>query len=188
MRAAVKPLAATVVATILALGLSGCGTHVDPGTSDERASLHARAQGALSDFETTDPTLSSLVQSAHAYVIFPNVVTAAIVIGGGHGRGEAYQGGKVVGIADISQASVGAQLGGQGFSELILFQTAGAFADFTQGSNSFDARATAVAASNGAATSADYRRGVLVFVLPQGGLMAQAAIGGQSFRYTPLTP
>jgi hypothetical protein len=42
-----------------------------------------------------------------------------------------------------------------------------------------------VAASKGAASTADYRRGVIVFTLPESGLMAQAAIGGQKFRYQP---
>jgi len=184
MRMALKGFSAGLL-TMLAFG---CGTRVDPGTSDERGSLHARVEGAMADFQATDPSLKSLLNSAQAYVIFPNVISAAIVIGGAHGRGEAYEKGQLAGYSDISQGSVGAQLGGQGFAELIVFQTHSAFVDFTQGTLEFDARATAVAASSGAATSADYRRGVVVFTLPQGGLMAQAAIGGQKFRFTPVAP
>jgi lipid-binding SYLF domain-containing protein len=184
MRMAVKGITAGLLA-MLALG---CGARVDPGTSDERGRLHARVEGALADFEATDPTLKSMMNSAEAYVIFPNVVSAAIVIGGAHGQGEAYEKGKLVGYADVSQGSVGAQLGGQGYAELILFETHSAFVDFTQSTLAFDARATAVAASSGAAAAADYRRVVVIFTLPQGGLMAQAAIGGQKFRYTAVAP
>ena len=40
--------------------------------------------------------------------------------------------------------------------------------------------------AEGAALSAKYREGVIVFTLPRSGLMAQVAIGGQKFSYKPL--
>lgn len=178
--------AAGMLAAVLAL--AACGARVDPMGSDERDRLHARVEAAIADFEATDPTLKPIMNSAQAYVVLPDVVSAAVLVGGAHGKGEAYEQGKLVGYADVSQGSVGAQLGGEGYAELLIFQTHSAFVDFTQGTLQLDAKATAVAASNGAGTSADYRRGVMVFVLPQGGLMAQAALGVQKFRYSAIAP
>ena len=75
----------------------------------------------------------------------------------------------------MSQGSIKAQIGGQSFSEVLFFQNELSFADFKAGKMEFDARATAVAAASGAASTADYQKGVLVFTMPQGGLMG---IGG----------
>ena len=148
--------------------------------------LHQRTQSSLADFRATDPSLDDMVNKAYAYAIFPNVVTAAVGVGGGHGNGEVYQGSRLIGRADMSQATIGAQLGGQRFAELILFENTQSLSEFQHGTVEFDARASAVAASRGAASSANYDRGVIVFTLPQSGLMAQAAIGGQKFRYADI--
>lgn len=170
---------------IMATLLAACSTA--PDTAAKRATLHDEAAGTLNDFSTKDSTIKRLLSSAYADAIFPSVTTGAIGIGGAYGRAEVYQRGILVGYADLSQGSIGAQLGGQSYSELILFQNEAAFAAFKSGETVFDARATAVAASEGAAANADYRNGVIVFVAPQGGLMFQASIGGQKFGYEPVT-
>jgi lipid-binding SYLF domain-containing protein len=167
--------------------VAGCGSISNPGSFADRELLHSRVEAALADFRAADPTLETLMARAHAYVIFPQIVSAAVGLGGAHGDGEVYQGGRLIGYADVSQASIGAQLGGQKYAELILFETQSALLDFQNGTVEFDARATAVAASKGAASTANYQHGVMVFTLPEGGLMAQAAIGGQKFRYRPVS-
>ena len=58
--------------------------------------------------------------------------------------------------------------------------------DFEHNVASFDARASAVAAVAGAGSAINYQPGVIVYVKPRVGLMAQAAIGGQQFQYYPL--
>lgn len=169
-----------------ALLLSACGSISNPGSTADRELLNSRVQAALADFRAADPTLQDLMMKAHAYAIFPQIVSAAVGIGGAHGDGEVYQAGRLIGYADVSQANIGAQLGGQKFAELILFESQSALLDFQNGTVEFDARATAVAASKGAASTANYQNGVIVFTLPRGGLMAQAAVGGQKFRYRPV--
>jgi len=160
---------------------------MNPGNSDDRSLLHDRAQAALRDFQATDSSLATLLNSSQAYVIFPRIMTAAVGVGGAYGKGEVYQKGKFTGFADVTQGSVGAQLGGQKYAELILFRTEVPFVDFTHGTFEFDVRASAILASNGAAKTADYSRGVLVFTMPEAGAMFQASIGGQQFHYTPAT-
>ena len=148
--------------------------------------LRQQSMAAVADFKTADPSLEAKMASAHAYAVFPEIVSAAVGVGGAHGTGVVYQGGRVIGYADVSQATVGAQLGGQKYSELVLFENQSALLEFQQGTVEMDAKASAVAASKGAASTANYQKGVMVFTVSQGGLMAQAAIGGQKFRYKPI--
>ena len=144
-------------------------------------------------------------KSAYGYAIFPTVGKAGIVIGGAYGKGQVYRGGKVTGEAKLFKASIGFQLGGQAFSEIIFFEDKRAYDEFTSGSFEFDAAASAVAitagvqakagtegatagASAGPATGiqakAIYYKGMVVFVHTKGGLMYEAAIGGQKFSFT----
>ena len=175
-----------VTLTVLALALAACGTEPNPGDSVDRQLLTDRTQAVIHDFKSTDPSIQRFFATAHAYVVFPQIVTAALGIGGAHGDGEVFQKGKLIGYADMSQGSIGAQIGAQKYAEVLFFENEGSFVDFKQSTMAFDARATAIAASAGAAAAADYRRGVITFTLPESGLMAQAAIGGQKFRYEPV--
>ncbi|HEY4330118.1 MAG TPA: hypothetical protein VGN88_10320 [Phycisphaerae bacterium] len=183
-----KQLPALFASLMTAALLAACGTTPNPGTTDDRINTHDQATGALSQFEQTDATLQSKLDNAYAYAIFPEVVTAAVGVGGAHGNGEVYQHGQLIGYADMSQANVGVQLGAQKYAELILFENDARLSDFQHSTIEFDARATAVAASSGAAATANYSNGVIVFSMPQSGLMFQAAVGGQKFRYTPVNP
>jgi lipid-binding SYLF domain-containing protein len=171
-----------------AMTLAGCGSTPNIGSESQRDALTSRAQASLDDFKRTDPTLQPILDSSYAYVIFPDISTGAVGVGGAYGRGEVFRNGTMIGYADVSQGSIGVQLGGQKYAELIVFKTATPFVDFSQSTLEFDARASAIAAASGAAATADYSRGVVIFSLPQGGLMFQAAIGGQKFRYTPVNP
>ena len=84
-------------------------------------------------------------QNAYGYAVFPTVGKGGIGIGGAYGKGQVYQGGKVTGEAKLMKATIGFQLGGQAFSEMIFFQDKRAYDDFTSGEFEFDATASAVA-------------------------------------------
>ena len=43
-----------------------------------------------------------------------------------------------------------------------------------------------VAAAEGASADAKYRHGVLIYTLAKTGLMFEASVGGQRFKFTPL--
>jgi lipid-binding SYLF domain-containing protein len=145
-------------------------------------------------------------KSAYGYAIFPDIGKGGFVVGGAHGDGRVYAGGKHVGNASMTQVSVGAQLGGQVFSEIVFFQDKRSFDEFTAGNFEFSAEASAVAitaaanatastggssmgASGGqhdAITEGDWHKGVAIFTVAKGGLMYQAAVGGQKFSYKAL--
>jgi hypothetical protein len=148
---------------------------------------------------------SEFFDDSYGYAIFPRIGKGGIGIGGAHGKGRIYVGGVHVGDTKMTQVTVGFQLGGQVFSQIIFFKDERAFNDFTSGNFEFGAQATAVALTAGASAAAtttgagvgasggqndakaigDYYRGMAIFTVAKGGLMYEATIGGQKFGYKP---
>jgi lipid-binding SYLF domain-containing protein len=179
----VNPKRLTTLITLMAmcvLLLAGCATR----PSDD--SLIRESRAALDRFVERDPGLRSWIDHAHSYVVFPEVAKGGLGVGGGFGRGIVFERGEPIGRATVSQATVGAQIGAQSFSQVIFFQDDAALRTFQRENLEFSAQATAVAATAGAAATTSYERGVAVFILVRGGLMAEATIGGQKFRYERL--
>ena len=168
------------------LALTGCSTA--PPTQQGQADLSTQTHAAFADMLNTDPSLNDLVQKSYAYAVFPSIGSGGAGIAGAYGRGEVFQGGKFIGYADMSQGTIGPQLGGETYSELIVFEDQQALNNFEANKLAFAAGASAVALKAGAATNADFENGVAVFTKMTGGLMAAAAIGGQQFSFeTPDT-
>ncbi|MBT8339106.1 MAG: hypothetical protein HKP58_15885, partial [Desulfatitalea sp.] len=132
----------------------------------------------------------------------------AIMVGGAYGKGRVYRGEEVTGETSLIKASIGFQLGGQAFSEVIFFQDKRAYEEFISGEFVLDASASAVAVTAGAQAKAgtsggstagasagpatgvqakiNYQKGMAVFVHAKGGLMFEAAVGGQKFTFAPI--
>ena len=139
---------------------------------------------AKAEFIKTDALLSSVFQSATGYVIFPNVGKGAVGIGGASGNGIVYERGKMIGKAKMSQVSVGFQLGGQAYRELIFFENQESIDRFKKNKVEFSAQASAVAATAGASANAKYHEGVKIYTQQKGGLMYEASVGGQKFKFS----
>jgi len=143
-------------------------------------------------------------QSAYGYAVFPTVGKAGIGVGGAYGKGRVYEQGRYVGDTSVTQLSVGFQLGGQAYSQIVFFQDQRSFKEFTSGQFEFGAEASAVAitaaagakastagssagASGGrhdATTVGVYNKGMATFTVAKGGLMYEASVSGQKFSYT----
>jgi lipid-binding SYLF domain-containing protein len=143
------------------------------------------AQETIAAFKQKDPSISKFLDKAEGYVVFPKIGKGGFIVGGAHGKGIVYEKGAVIGHASMTQGTIGAQIGGQTFSEIIFFGTKEALDHFKQNKLEFAAQATAVAAKEGAAANADYSKGVAIFTMAKAGLMAEAAIGGQKFTFEP---
>ncbi len=149
----------------------------------------------------------AFLQKAYGYAVFPTIGKGGYVIGGAYGHGRVYVGGKHVGDTTMTQLTIGAQLGGQAYSQIIFFEDKRAFDRFTSGGFEFGAEATAVAITAGASATAStagtsagastsrkdaktvgrsYTNGMAVFTIAKGGLMYEATIGGQKFSYKPI--
>lgn len=151
---------------------------------------------------------ASFFTHSYGYAVFPTIGAGAIFFGGAHGNGRVFRQGRYVGDASLSQLSIGAQLGGQAYSEIVFFEDQDAFARFTRGNFSFDANASAVAltaaasatagsvgagagasvSQEDATTSGAYRDGMAVFTIAKGGAMFQASIGGEKVSFKPVAP
>jgi lipid-binding SYLF domain-containing protein len=147
--------------------------------------LRSESRQALSEFMQKDTTLQTTISQAAGYALFPSVGKGGFIVGGARGKGLLFEKTNLVGQVTMTQASVGAQVGGQTFAELILFQTPTAVNDFKSGKFEMSAEVSAVAAAEGASAAAKYKQGIAVLTLPKKGLMAQASIGGQKFKFEP---
>ena len=99
------------------------------------------------------------------------------------GVGEVFEKENVIGKTTLTQVSIGFQLGGQAFSQIIFFKDEKSLERFTEGNFEFGASASAALISEVANATADYSDGVAVLTYSKGGLMYEASIGGQKFSY-----
>jgi lipid-binding SYLF domain-containing protein len=151
---------------------------------------------------TRSDVVSKFHKSAYGYAVFPTIGKGGIGIGGAHGTGGVYKSGAKTGDVSMTQISIGFQLGGQAYRQVIYFEDQRAFDEFTSGSFEFGAQAEAIAITSsagaqagteGASASANetqaessYYKGMIIFTMGKGGLMFQAALGGQKYSYTLL--
>ena len=141
------------------------------------------ADALASAAQRNDPSLTRFVHDAAGYAVFPSVGKGAIGVGGAYGKGDLYENGIVVGYCDLTQGTIGLQLGGQSYSEIICFDNQEAVNRFKNGDFAFDAQASAVALKSGAGANAKFANGVAVFTMDEAGLMYEASVGGQKFGY-----
>jgi lipid-binding SYLF domain-containing protein len=148
--------------------------------------LVAQANQTLAQFQSVDPGLSRFVKGSAGYAVFPTITKGGLVVGAAHGKGVLYVNGKPVGRTGVTHATIGAQAGGQEFSEVIFFETPQALAQFKNGEFTVSAQASAVALKEGAAAGARFQQGVAIFTATKGGLMLEASVGGQKFSFEPF--
>lgn len=148
--------------------------------------LERDVQDVIVLLKREDPGLDKFFNTAKGYAVFPSVGKGAIGIGAARGKGLVYEKGGLIGETKLTQVTIGIQLGGQSYAEVIFFETETALDNFKQGRFAFSAQASAVAAAAGASTDAKYELGVLVFTMAKSGLMYEASVGGQNFSFTPL--
>ena len=160
--------------------ISGWKPSSDKNRKDKKAS--DKTIKALNKFKKIS-SLKTYFKKARGYAVFPNVGKGGIGIGGARGKGEVFEKGKVIGSTSLTQVSIGFQLGGQAFSQIIFFKDKKSLERFTEGNFEFGASASAALISEGANATADYSDGVAVLTFSKGGLMYEASIGGQKFSF-----
>lgn len=162
-----------------------------------------RFSRAIAVFNKSE-AVQTFFQNSYGYAVFPTVGKGGFVIGGAYGTGQVYRGGIISGKTSLIKASIGFQLGGQAFSEIIFLQDQRAYNEFISGNFEFDAAASVVAVTagiqaragtvgvsasatagpeTGAQAITNYQKGMAVFIHAKGGLMYEVAIGGQKFSF-----
>ena len=177
------------------LALLSIAMFVSPAWADEYSST-------INVFKKAKES-GSFFNSAYGYAVFPSVGKGGVGVGGAYGKGHVYAKGKYVGDTSVTQLSVGLQLGGQAYSQIIFFQNEAAYKEFASGNFAFGAEASAVAitasagakasttgssaeagtSKNNTANAGNYNKGMATFTVAKGGLMYEASISGQKFSY-----
>ena len=150
---------------------------------DQSDKLELSVAKTLINAKEKDPSLAKWFDEAYAYAVFPSVGKAGIGIGGAYGKGIVIKGDVTVAETSLSQATIGFQLGGQVYSQFIMFKDKTAFDNFSRGNFEMGAQVSAVAVTLGASADANYDGGMAVFTIAEGGLMYEASVGGQKFKY-----
>jgi len=180
------PSFVTFAVAAAALLTTGCSSSPAPKHPVERQSLITEADAAVQRMTGKDPSLRDFLDRSYGYVVFPDIGKGGAIIGGAYGRGVVYEHGRPIGFAELKQASIGAQLGGQAYTELIAFENQSALERIKSGDFDMGGELSAVGIKAGAAKAAHFQGGMAVFIQPTGGLMAEASIAGQKINFQPM--
>lgn len=148
--------------------------------------LIKEADKAVATLLKVTPDIREYFDKSAGCVVFPNVGKGGFIIGGSSGHGVLYVYGKKQGLASLLEVSIGAQAGGEALIEVIFFEQQADIDKFKESKYAFDAGVSATAIKSGVSLDAKYTDGVAVFTHTKGGLMAEASVGGQKFKYKPF--
>ena len=151
-----------------------------------------------------DAGISSMFTDSYGYALYPTIIKAAAVVGGAYGPGKVYEQGKYIGDTAMTQASIGYQIGGSGYGQVIFFENKATLDKFIQGKFELGAEAQATALTIGvggaakttgtgataslsketaAVHSGGYVNGMAIYTITQGGAMIEASVAGQLFEF-----
>ena len=173
-----KALLSFLVITIF--GFTTTASAFEPDTSSE---IQLSVAKAILELKDKDPGMEEFFDGAAGYAVFPRVGKGGIGIGGAHGKGLVIVDDKAIADTSLSQVTIGFQLGGQVYAQFVFFEDETSLGHFQRGNFEMGAQASAVAAKAGASADANYDSGVAVFTNVGGGLMYEATISGQKFKY-----
>ena len=152
-------------------------------SDSKKEQIVSDSKHAKKEFIKTDSKMSDLFSKSYGYAIFPNVGKGGLGVGGAAGTGAVYEQGKLVGTSKMTQVSIGLQAGGQAYREVVFFEDKEVMDRFKDSRIEMSAQISAVAAASGASANAKYVEGVMVFTMQKGGLMYEASVGGQKFKF-----
>ena len=181
-----KTLGAIACAAVLTAGCTTTPNTVTEGSLDaKRAGLDANVKSALASLSTQVPASRDLVRQARGILVFPNVVSAGLVVGGSHGRGALLTKGVTVGYYSSTAVSVGLLAGAESKAVYVLFMTEDSLDKF-RASNGWtagvDASVTLLkVGADGSVDTQTVKAPIVGFALTNGGLMANLSIEGSKF-------
>ena len=146
----------------------------------------AKAEQTRKEFLETDPGLRKFFDNSYGYAILPSIGKGGLVVGGAHGKGIVFENGKPMGVTEMTQVTIGGQIGGKSYAEVIFFKTKAEYDVFITGRYEVAVTLSAVALDYGVSNDLAYSDGVAIVTKDNGGLMAEATVGGQKFSYHPF--
>lgn len=154
-----------------------------PKSAEDRQELSNDAHAALTKMLKKDPSLNGLLANSAGYAVFPEIGKGGFVVGGAYGRGILYERGRATGYVELNQGSLGAQIGAQTFTELIILKDRWNVEKLKSGDFTLGGNASAVILRTGAGAATDFVDGVAVVIDPRGGAMAELSLSGQKINF-----
>ena len=151
---------------------------------EQEKALHEDVMATVDRLVGKNRELEKELQQARGYAVFPSLGRASLVLGGSYGRGEVFEKGKPIGFATLSQLTLGVQVGGQTFSEIIFFKDQAAIEAFKGGKAAFAANASAVLVKAAASGTINYAK-CTAHAYSRGGMLLEFSLGGQKFSFMP---
>jgi lipid-binding SYLF domain-containing protein len=147
--------------------------------------LHAEVLAALKQLQQKHPEIKKVLSESAGYAVIPEIGRASLVLGGAYGLGEVFQHDRVIGYAAIVELTIGVQVGGTTFHELVVFHDEGSLKRFKSGKFAFAADAAVEIVKAGAQASRGFGASSSIYVFADGGMLLDLAIGGQKFIFKP---
>lgn len=145
--------------------------------------LQDQVKSSMSMMAKENPNVRKMYNSAYGYVVFPKITKGGLIVGGAGGHGLVFEKNTVIGSSTLMQATLGAQIGGQQYAEYIFFENKAALDRFTNNKFKLAGGISAVALDKAVSGNIDYQDGVAVYTHANKGLMAEATLGTQKFKY-----
>jgi lipid-binding SYLF domain-containing protein len=173
-----KRFGLAVALAVVTFGFARMGS-----AAETDAQLVDQARQTVALYRAKDPSIDSFFKRSVGYVVFPSIGKGGLGIGAAHGTGILFESGVPAGKVSMNQVSIGAQAGGQEFSQIVFYGVQKPLAELKLGKAELSGQLSAVALTSGAAANAQFKNGVAVFTAAKGGLMFEASVGGQKFSY-----
>lgn len=182
-----RPAPSVLAIALAATPFLAVSCNTAPSSDMSREDLTARVQSVIADMKARDAGMEKWFSTSYGYAVMPDIAKGAIIFGGAFGNGEVFEKGTMVGWCSVTSGSVGFSLGGGVTAQAIFFENQSALDAFKQGVVALDAQATGYAVTAGGSEKARFDHGMAVFMFDPRGLMGDASVGGQGFRFVPLS-
>jgi lipid-binding SYLF domain-containing protein len=175
-----KNLVMLVGLLILTLGASVAAR------AESKQEIDVSVKDAMQRFTNANPAHGELLRKAVGVLVFPHITKAGAGIGGEHGNGALLKGGSTAGYYSSTSASLGLTLGAGQRTEVLLFMTHDALANF-EASHTWNIGVDAQVAlvSKGAGGEYDtntLRKPILGFVFDEKGLIGDLSLKGTKIK------
>ena len=155
---------------------------INPVSAATAEDLNKDSRQALQSLYKTQPAAETLSRTAKAVLVFPNIVKAGLVFGGGYGEGELLKGSKVIDYYNSVTGSWGLQIGAQSYGYVVFLMTDKAvrYIEDTKGWE-IGVGPTVVVVDEGVAknlSTSSLKDDAYAFIFSQQGLMAGVSIEG----------
>jgi len=180
-------------AALLGAPLAACTTNDGFGSSDpqaRRTEIDSGVDAALDKLYRSVQGARELGAKARGLLVFPNVLSAGLFVGGEYGEGAMRTDGATRGYFSTASGSLGLQAGAQSKAVVFMFMTQDALDGFLKSTGwtaGVDATvALAKIGANGSLDTNTVRAPVVGFVIANAGLMAGVSLEGTKVSRLPL--